>query len=332
MPKPLQEMSRSQSLTILGAMRAVAETDGPATEADRRALASADRYLFGQSTPVAFASLAAVTPAALAAALPEPALREDALRFLTVMAFVPGRLDGAKIDHVLRYAAALGIAEHYLDEIKDAAHQRLQSALADMIRCNMESITNAPWSGDANRWLLPYADAPDPALLKRFKALNTLPPESLGHAFWAHYQRNRYVFPGDPKGVNAAFIVPHDTTHVLTGYDTDPRGEILVSTFTAAMHRLYPMAGHVLPVIFSWHLGVQLNPVAKDATGGLDPEEFWHAWSAGGVTTVDTFAKDWDFWNYAEMPLIELRRRWSIPEHGLEAAAAARASPSPARS
>jgi hypothetical protein len=109
--------------------------------------------------------------------------------------------------------------------------------------------------------------------------------------------------------------------HVVTGYNTKPRGELLASTFTAAMHPKYPMAGHVLPVIFSWHLKMQINPVAGDAQGALDPQEFWRAWAAGAAVPVDTFAADWDFWRYVEEPLASLRERWSLPAAGLDAAA-----------
>ncbi len=106
--------------------------------------------------------------------------------------------------------------------------------------------------------------------------------------------------------------------HVVSGYGTTPRGELLASTFTAAMHPHYPMAGHILPVIFSWHLDVEINPVAKDAAGGLDPVEFWHAYAGGKTATIDTFAPGWDFWAYVETPLRTLRRQWTIPEDGLD--------------
>jgi hypothetical protein len=302
-------------------MRAVAETDGSASENDRVAVASADQYIFGHDTPSAFEAIAPVTPAALAGTLLGSNLGRDALKFLTVMAFVDGSLDKAKIANVLRYASALGIEERYLDEIKEAAQGRLQEALADMTRCNMESVTGKPWSGgDVNKWLLPYAgDTGDPALAQRFEALGRLASETFGYAFWAHFEENKYAFPGNPAGLNAAFSVPHDSIHVLTGYHTDPRGELLASTFTAAMHPKYPMAGHVLPVLFSWHLNVKLNDVARDAGGALDPKEFWHAWAAGAATTVDTFAPGWDFWSYTEVPLGLLRERWSIPPAGLDA-------------
>jgi hypothetical protein len=276
--------------------------------------------MFGRIDMPTFDAIAPVTPAALAAALTGSNLAEDAAKFLTIMAFVDGKLDKAKIASVLRYASALGIHERYLDEVAAAASDRLQEALADMTRSNMESITWRPWTGgDVNKWLMPYGDGnADPALAARFASLQKLPPDSFGHAFWQHFTENNYTFPGDPKALNAAFSLPHDSVHVLSGYDTTPRGELLASTFTAAMHPRYPMAGHVLPVIFSWHLQLQINAVAKKAARALDPEEFWHAWAGGAATTVDTFAPGWDFWDYTTVPLRELRTRWAIPADGLD--------------
>jgi hypothetical protein len=83
--------------------------------------------------------------------------------------------------------------------------------------------------------------------------------------------------PGEAAALNAVFSVPHDSTHVISGYETSPRGEILTSTFTAGMHPNHPISGHVLPVIFSWHLGVEINAVAMSAHGQLDPEDIWRA-------------------------------------------------------
>jgi hypothetical protein len=99
----------------------------------------------------------------------------------------------------------------------------------------------------------------------------------------------------------------------LSGYSTSPQGELLVSTFTAGMHPLEPMAGHVLPVIFSWHLGIELNPLAGSWTGALHPRKFWVAWERGAETVGDPFAADWDFWALAEAPPEDLKRRYRVP-------------------
>jgi len=308
-----------QAMSILGAMRNVAETGGALSDADARALSAASLYMFGQTEALDVARLEPVTPATLASVIVDPKLREDALKCATVMAFVDGTLDKAKIRKAIDYATSLGLHERYIDEIAEAANGHVKEALADMTRANMVSITGKDWKdADATAWLVPYDKAPDPVLAERCKALGNLPEDSFGRAFYDHYRNNGYAFPGEPVGLNAGFGFPHDTAHVVSGYDTTPRGELLVSTFTAGMHPHFPMAGHILPVIFSWHLDIQINPVAKAAQGALDPQEFWHAYAGGKTATIDTFAPGWDFWSYVETPLRELRRQWTIPEDGLD--------------
>jgi hypothetical protein len=309
-----------EARAILGAMARVAAAHGEerVTDADHASLAAAYHFLLRQSEPLDVAdptALPRLCPRELAAALPDRKLATEAAHMLTAMAFVDGALDEEKISAALDYSAALGIDEPYMQEIADAAHGHVAAALADMTRRNLESITGRPpLDGDAMAWFLPYrGDGVDPALAARYRALGSLPAGTLGREYWEQYQRNGYAFPGEPNGLNEAFATPHDCTHVLSGYDTSPRGELLVSTFTAAMHPSRPMEGHILPVIFSWHLGIKINDVAGSATGALDPREFWHAWARGAAVTEDLFAPDWDFWGCVEETVAALQRRYGIP-------------------
>lgn len=309
--------SAGQVESILGAMRQAATAGGgaPLGAADRVALEAAYRYVFRGTGALDVERLPATSPAALAAALGDPDLARHAVRFLAVMALVDGRIDAAKIAVVLDYAQAFDLHEDYLRQLAEAAHGHLRWVAADMMRQNVRSIAGLVWdAGDPAATFLPYTGTgADVDLARRYQALEAEPPGTLGRALWAHYTRNGYLFPGEKTGLNEKFATPHDSTHVLSGYDTSPRGEVLVSTFTAAMHGQHPMSGHILPVIFSWHLGVQLNPVAKSATGALDPEAFWLAWDRGSRIAVDTFGPDWDFWAVIHEPVADLRRRYAIP-------------------
>jgi hypothetical protein len=302
-PVMLIDATVDEARAILGAMASVAAVGGEdrVTAADRASLFAAHHYVLRQAGTLDLGSLRRVTPTALAAIATRRSLAIEAAHMLTVMAFVDGSLDKAKISAVLGCAAALGIDEPYVEEIAAAAQGDVQRALADMSRRNLESITSEPWlQGDAMDWFLPYrGDRAEPALAERYRALGSLPAGTLGHAYWHQYQSNGYAFPGEPDALNEAFATPHDSVHVLSGYDTSPRGELLVSTFTAAMHPSRPMEGHILPVIFSWHLGIKINDVAGSALGALDPAEFWHAWARGAAMRQDLFAPDWDFWGCA---------------------------------
>ena len=69
-------------------------------------------------------------------------------------------------------------------------------------------------------------------------------------------------------------------------------------------------------MIFSCHLGEQLNDVGHAGKGGLDPDEFWHAWARGGEMTVDTFAPDWNVWDWVERDLDDVRRTFNVSPPG----------------
>lgn len=272
-----------EAKAILGAMRLVATGNGrqALSEACASGLRAAAQYVFHLGHDIEAETLPTVTPAELACKLLTREQGEAACRFLAIMPLVDGRLDGEKIDLFLQYADALKIRDDYVTELAEAC-RHLDWVLQDMTRQNIKSLWDEPWDeSDIMEVLLPYRRETDPDLASRYEALSTLAPGTFGRAFLDIYRQNGYAFPGQKQGVNARFGTPHDSTHVLSGYDTSPQGEILVSTFTAGMHPKQPMEGHILPVIFSWHLGIEINAFAKSARNQLDIEKFWVAWVRG---------------------------------------------------
>ena len=317
----MRQVTHRESDAILGAMRQVALAGGHAiTDADSASILAAAHYLLRRPDLRDIAALAAVEPSDLVAALrANGELVREAVKYLAVMVLVDGVLDKAKLARVLEYARALDIEADYLTELVEAASDHMTWTIADMTRKNMESITSGPWGKDQdpNAWILPYTGAnAQPELVARYEALGKLPVGTFGKALWDFDKANGYPFPGDPQAPNAIFGTAHDSTHVISGYDTSPRGEILVSTFTAGMHPINPMAGHILPVIFIGHLGVKYNDFVRYTTGGLDHDEFWHAWARGGDMTVDIFAPEWNVWDWVERDLEDLRREWNVTPAG----------------
>ncbi len=305
--------SRPQAEAILAAMADVAALGGDPSAADRTALAAAAHWIFGLGTGLDPAGLPPAGPEQLARALADPGQRRTAAAFLTVMAFLDGALDPTRLRRVLAYAEALAVRAPFIDEVAALAAGRLEEALAHMVRDNLTSISGREWrdGAAAAAWLQPYRGAgADPALARRYRALEQLPAGSFGRAFLAHFDANGYGLPGEERALQERFAVPHDSCHVLAGYGTTPAGEILVSTFTAAMHPSRAISGHILPVILSWHLGIRLNDVAGAAVGALDPGQFWRAWARGERMAVDLFDPSWDFWAWVDQPLEALRRRW----------------------
>jgi len=308
-----------ESDAILGAMRQVALAGGHAiTHADTASILAAGHYLLRRPELGDIGTLPAVEPADLVAALQDRELAAEAVKYLAIMVMVDGVLDTKKLKRVLEYSRALDIEADYLTDLVEAASGHLAWATADMWRKNFDSVLSRSSEGlDPGVWIRPYEGAnADPALTARYEALGKLPQNTFGKALWDFDKRNGYPFPGDPTALNAAFGTAHDSTHVISGYDTSARGELLVSTFTAGMHPINPMSGHILPVIFFFHFGEQLNDVGHAGKGGLDPDEFWHAWARGAEMTADIFDPKWSVWDWVEHDLDALRRQWNVTPPG----------------
>ncbi|MGQ0583223.1 MAG: hypothetical protein ACT4O6_14900 [Reyranella sp.] len=315
----MRAVSHRESDTILGAMRQVALAGGHAlSHADTASILAAGHYLLRRPDLTDISTLPAIEPADLVAILKNREVATEAVKYLAIMAMVDGTLDADKLKRVLEYSRALDIEADYLTDLVEAASGHLAWATADMWRKNFDSIISRSSEGlDPGIWIRPYEGAnSDPALVARYEALGKLPQNTFGKALWDFDKRNGYPFPGDPAALNAAFGTAHDSTHVISGYDTSARGELLVSTFTAGMHPINPMSGHILPVIFFFHFGEQLNDVGHAGKGGLDPDEFWHAWARGEEMTVDIFDPKWIVWNWVERDLEELRRDWNVTPPG----------------
>lgn len=300
-------------------MRQVALAGGHAiTYADTASILAAGHYLLRRRDLVDLGTLPAAEPADLVAILQDRGLAEEAVKYLAIMAMVDGTLDAGKLKRVLEYSRALDIEADYLTDLVEAASGHLAWATADMWRKNFDSVLSRSSEGlDPGVWIRPYEGAnADPALVARYEALGRLPQNTFGKALWDFDKTNGYPFPGDPTALNAAFGTPHDSAHVISGYDTSARGELLVSTFTAGMHPINPMSGHILPVIFFFHFGEQMNDVGHAGKGGLDPDEFWHAWARGAEMTADIFDPEWSVWDWVEHDIDALRRQWNVTPPG----------------
>ena len=298
----------------LRAMRQVASGDGaePLTDIDRAALAAAYAVVFRGEGELDPGDLPAITPEDFATTI-SAVNREHAAGFVAVMATVDGVVDAARIDTARRYVEALGLHEVYMRDLVDLVERRFAEVRADVTRHNEASFAGHYLHESIDQWIGLYREHPDPALHERFDTLRASRPGTFGRAFADFYLVNAFAFPGVPEAPNQQFAVPHDAAHVLSGYDTSVQGELLVSTFTAGMHRVDALAAHIVPAIMSFHMAVPIADFAGAASGTLDPRKFWVAWSRGDQLTGDTLDHGWDFWAHVDEPLDAVRAAMGVP-------------------
>jgi hypothetical protein len=314
----LMALRESQAPALFGAAKSVGTGGGRTdlTDASAGAISSLAELGLGVEAPDV-GTLRESSPKRLSSAMDDEEQCRTAAEILSVMALVDGDLDAARIGTVMDFADDLGVSGAWLDDLAASVKPDLEPVIADMNDHNLRSITEGHTDlasvGDLDRWFAPYDVTTDETLAARYDDLEKLPPGTLGREVWSFYDTHGTPMPGRPHGVNEAFGTPHASAHLISGYDTTPQGEMLVSTFTSRMHPVFPMSGHVLPVIYSWHLGIECNALAGWDRGALDPAKFWVAWDRGHHASGDTFRDDFSMLDHAEEPIEAVRRSFDVP-------------------
>jgi hypothetical protein len=91
----------AEAQIILKSMLTVAKAGSAFTDADRASIVATARYIFKLTPSPDLAALTPARPDELAALATKPDLATEAARFATVMAFVDGTLDNAKLAAVM---------------------------------------------------------------------------------------------------------------------------------------------------------------------------------------------------------------------------------------
>ncbi len=155
----------------------------------------------------------------------------------------------------------------------------------------------------------------DKSMLSRFEALERFPQHTLGYQFYRHCVDAGIAFPGAKQGFPEGAIF-HDVTHVLSGYDTSAQGELKNAAFQAG----YTNGAHDF---FTWLIAMVLHGARINLTPFPMPnipgllgenglaESMLREITRGSAVNVD-LGDAWDFWDYADRPIDEVRDQLGI--------------------
>jgi hypothetical protein len=151
--------------------------------------------------------------------------------------------------------------------------------------------------------------AEDRALAERYHALASLPEGTLGRAFLAYIEANHFSVPGD-KGGFPEIGIWHDFGHVLTGYHTDPEGELQMAAFQAGYMKTKPIFMLLFAAI-TFSAGINVTPLPQSHDHGIFArpglmERVLHALERGSKVNVD-LSDHWDHWQWVDKPVEEVR-------------------------
>ena len=307
----------------LRAMKTIVSASGAIGPSQRALMEAAKKVILRIDADID--ALPPVTPAELAAGFPGAELRQQFTNGMLVMALADGVPSRETVTQVEAFAEALGIASPMLTDLRLLAERYMtifkldflrRSQIADIMKNQLHQ--KGPLSL-VKSVLTRRGVMEDPALAARYRAWEKLPEGTLGRALIDFYNEHGFSVPGERSGFPEAGLY-HDFCHVLSGYSTDPEGEVQVASFTAGFKRERPF--HiVLFAVLLFSTGVNMRPTAEDfvtvgVLGKLGMAERMFAAIERGSQVNQDLSDNWDYWAWIELPLDEARRRLNILPKG----------------
>lgn len=294
-------------IAVSRALRHVALANDRFTDAER-ALVEGVARIHGVSLDAG--ALDPISLGELSRSVVDPHRRKRAVQLAIVMALVEGPPSDDTEATVRELATALGLDEAGLDVLYELTQGRAFAARVDMVRRVGRFIRNTKGFPGIMKFALPLLGfgQGDLANAARYRALGTCAPGSLGRAVYDHFVDNDFKFPGEVGGIPLVF---HDLGHVLSGYPTDPQGEIQQAAFQAGFARRDGFS-FLLFGILQFHVGMRITPVAKGYHGLFDVPLVLAALERGACCKVD-LSDGYDVFANKDRPLEEVRAELGIP-------------------
>lgn len=296
----------------LRAMKSVALSDGRLDESERQVMEAVQR-VFGTTHDLE--ALAPVTPEDLAVGLMDQQIRKQLVNGLIVMSLIDQEVKPEEAELVNQFASALHVSLPEVTNLRHVVKKELLHLRLDLVRrvWLREKVAEI-WDQEGLRGLAKFVGGlagtyVNAELAGRYQALAQYPAGSLGRSYWDYCRGNGFALPGEKGGAPEAILF-HDCAHILSGYGTDPQGEVQVACFSAGFQRRDPFL-FVFFVLLQFHLGIRMTPITKARTGFFDPELALIAIRRGAAMTVD-LNNGWDYWPVMAEPVEALRKRYNI--------------------
>ena len=218
-------------------------------------------------------------------------------------------------DLVEQFAQALEVSVAELKDLRYLLKGEIMQLRLDLVRRFwLKPKVEKIWEKEGIRGLLKIVGGmmgkyENAMLAARYQALEQYPPGSLGRSYWEYCRANGFALPGEKDGA-AEPILFHDCAHVLSGYGTEPEGEVQVACFSAGFQRR-DLWLFVFFVLLQFHVAIRMTPITKARTGFFDPAKALVTIRRRAAMNVD-LNNGWDYWPVMGEQVEELRRCYNI--------------------
>ena len=260
-----------------------------------------------------------------AAAIQDPHRRKRLVQLAVIMTMVDGKVLVRPARAVAALAEALEVEEPAVRTLPLLVSEKPLRTRANLMRRVLGKFLSEAWRDQGfagvHQVIAGFLGrGGDRATALRYAQLEHFPHGSLGRTLWQHCTLRKFALPGQPGAIPERVLF-HDIGHVLSGYDTDPAGEIRQAAFQAGFVRKDGFMFLFFGVI-QFHMGVKITPVAEAEHGFFDVEAVLTALARGAACAVD-LSDRWDLWAAAAQPLEQVRAEYCVPPLVAAASAAA---------
>ena len=258
------------------------------------------------------AAIEPVPPNVFAERINDPEHRVHALEYLTLAPYIEPEMRSEQADLVAAYFSALHMRSDAFSFMNNIAHRHiLMSQLCIARKLLPHLLPGGPLAHIVRAMRMVRESRGDAKIAGEYQALENLPAGTLGNAFYRFHRLRGFQLPGEKGCIPEELSALHDLTHILSGYNTDFRGEILAQAFAGGSMPKHGMMAAVSGLL-SFHNGLVFDGGGRNKLekGNLDARAWAQAFERGMKALP--FLEGWDFKADWQKPVPEVRERFQI--------------------
>jgi len=258
------------------------------------------------------AAIESIPPSMFAERITDPEHRVHALEYLTLAPYIEPEMRSKQADRVAAYFSALRMRSDAFSFMNNIAHRHiLMSQLCIARKLLPHLLPGGPLAHIVRAVRMVRESRGDAKIAGEYQALENLPEGTLGNAFYRFHRLRGFQLPGEKGCIPEELSALHDLTHILSGYNTDFRGEILAQAFAGGSMPKHGMMAAVSGLL-SFHNGLVFDGGGRNKLekGNLDARAWAQAFERGMKALP--FLEGWDFKADWQKPVAEVRERFQI--------------------
>src|SRR5690349_15764092 len=202
------------------------------------------------------AAIESIPPSMFAERITDPEHRVHALEYLTLAPYIEPEMRSEQADLVAAYFSALHMRSDAFSFMNNIAHRHiLMSQLCIARKLLPHLLPGGPLAHIVRAMRMVRESRGDAKIAAEYQALENLPEGTLGNAFYRFHRLRGFQLPGEKGCIPEELSALHDLTHILSGYNTDFRGEILAQAFAGGSMPKHGMMAAVSGLL-SFHNGL----------------------------------------------------------------------------